>query len=85
MFICLECEHIFNENEVATWEEDRGEFWGVSCSESMSGCPKCGGDYVKAHRCDCCDEWITNSYIKTENGKRYCENCYVVMDLEDEE
>jgi hypothetical protein len=85
MFICLECEHVFDENEVVYWEEDRGEFWGVSCSEPMSGCPHCGGGYVKTYECDCCHNWISGSYIKTDDGKRYCENCYVVMDLEEEE
>ena len=81
MFVCVECGHVFDQPD--RWVERHGFDYGPY--ESFSVCPKCRGSYVEAHKCDCCDEWITGSYIKTEDGKRYCENCYVVMDLEDEE
>lgn len=41
---CLECDREFDEPD--EWEEDRGEFWGVPCSERMSGCPYCRGEYM---------------------------------------
>ena len=81
MFVCIECGYVFQDAEC--WKERHGFDYGPY--ENFSGCPECGGSYVEAHKCDCCDKWITGSYIKTEDGKRYCENCYVVMDLEDEE
>ena len=84
-FVCLECGHIFDENDVAIWEESRGEYWGAPCSETVSGCPNCNGDYVETHKCNCCDEWIDDIYIKTDDGKRYCLNCYQVMHVGDEE
>lgn len=41
MYKCSECEAIFTEDEVATWEESRGEFWGMPCYEKVTGCPYC--------------------------------------------
>lgn len=85
LFVCVECQRLFSEDEVVIWEEDRGEYWGTPCHEEIGGCPECGGSYVQAHRCDCCGEWIEDIYIKTNDDKRYCLNCYQVMDLGDEE
>jgi hypothetical protein len=45
IYKCVDCGHIFEEGEQAVWYEDRGEFWGVPCSERMTGCPICNGDY----------------------------------------
>jgi len=45
MYRCKDCGNIFDEDEVAKWDEDRGEFWGFPCSESMTGCPLCYGAY----------------------------------------
>jgi len=84
-FICLDCECIFDEDEISVWQEDRGEFWGVPCGETVSGCPSCGGAYVEAHKCDECDKWITGEYIKTTSGQRICENCYHTVELGDED
>lgn len=39
MYICGECGMIFD--EIAHWEESRGEFWGQPAYERMSGCPYC--------------------------------------------
>lgn len=41
MFKCLDCDAVFPEDEIATWEESRGEFWGMPCYEKMCGCPYC--------------------------------------------
>lgn len=57
MFICLECESTFE--ELATWEEDRGEFWGVPCSEIMTGCPYCYSEDVQDY----------DEYLKEKEGK----------------
>ena len=51
---CVECGHIFEEGEQARWSESRGEFWGVPCSEEMSGCPLCHGGYEKTKPCKIC-------------------------------
>lgn len=85
MFICLNCKHVFDDEEVSVWQEDRGEYWGTSCYEMVSGCPHCNGDYANTYRCSCCDEWIDGKYIKLESGERICENCYVMHEIRDED
>ena len=72
MFKCTECGAVFEEGEEAVWEEDRGEFWGVSCRETMRGCPKCKGNYEEAFKCQRCDEWC----LEDELNDGYCEFCY---------
>lgn len=85
MFICLECGHTFDDEEVLVWQEERGEYWGVPCFERESGCPNCKGDYTHTYRCSCCDEWIAGKYIKLEDGERICENCYTTYEIGDED
>ena len=82
LFVCIECGEIFS--EPARWKEDRGECFGFPSCEEFIGCPSCFGPLTEAHRCACCDEWINGDYIKIENGLRFCENCYVNMELGDE-
>ena len=53
-FKCLECGHIFEQGEQATWQESRGEFWGNPCNETVSGCPICKGDYEETIKCNVC-------------------------------
>ena len=38
---CETCGQIIDEEEVAEWKEERGEFWGQRCYEKLSGCPHC--------------------------------------------
>ena len=83
MLVCLECGHVFDEDDAAVWKEDRGEYWGAPCFETISGCPRCKGAYTETHRCHCCGEWINGDYIKID-GDRYCENCYDKYELGDE-
>ena len=83
-FVCLECGHVFDEDEIVTWQDSRGECWGVPCSEEVGGCPCCLGDFVKTYQCDCCGEWITGEYVKTDDDKRFCENCFCRYELGEE-
>lgn len=49
-YICGNCGLIFDEEEIATWKEDRGEFWGQRAYETMYGCPQCfDGDIEEYH------------------------------------
>lgn len=81
MFICYECLKVFDEPKI--WVEKHG--LNTPPYEHYSGCPSCGGAYTEAHRCECCDEWIDDVYIKTEDDKRYCLECYRVYHLGDED
>lgn len=83
-FICLDCGYIFDEDEVAVWHEGRGEYWGTPCSETVSGCPRCQGDYVETYQCAVCGEWITDTYIKLNTGDRICDQCYVTYKIGEE-
>ena len=79
LFVCLDCGRLFT--EFRQWEETHGLTSGPY--ESFSGCPYCYGAYTEAHRCDNCDEWITDEYIKIDD-KRYCSDCYQVFELGEE-
>ena len=81
LFVCIECGNVFEDPKY--WRETHS--LDTPPYEEWSGCPKCHGAYTEAHKCDCCDEWIDDTYIKTDDDKRYCLNCYQVMDLGDEE
>ena len=68
---CVECGHIFEEGEQIRWDEDRGEFWGSSCSETMSGCPRCGGFYEETKSCEICG----SEHLENELLNGVCEDC----------
>ena len=42
-FKCWDCGRYFNQYDEV--QEDRGEFWGTQCYETMAYCPYCGGDF----------------------------------------
>lgn len=71
MLKCVECGHVFSEYELNTWEESRGEHFGIPCYEKMSGCPICKGDYEDAVECDVCGE----NHLASELTGGVCEDC----------
>lgn len=70
-YICLECGHIFEEGEQEEWLEDKGEFWGMPCSEAMSGCPKCHGAYEESVACAICG----SEHLEEDLIGGICEEC----------
>lgn len=68
---CLDCGHIFEEGEQARWSESRGEFWGVACSENMSGCPLCNGEYEETVQCAVCG----SEHLEDELNGGVCDEC----------
>jgi len=50
MLRCNDCGKVFSENDVVVkeWDEPRGEYWGMPCSEHMVEwhCPFCNSDDV---------------------------------------
>lgn len=85
MLICLECGHVFDEEDVDVVRSYLGECWGQDCYESEACSPCCHDDFTEAYECDCCGEWITESYIKLDNGQRICQNCYCHYDIGEED
>lgn len=71
MYICLECGHIFEDGEEKRWTESRGEFWGMACSEEMTGCPICEGDYEEAKECEICH----SAHLGEDLNGGVCDEC----------
>lgn len=71
MYKCIECGHIFEEGEEVSWSESRGEYWGVSCCETMSGCPICKGDYEETVSCLVCG----GEFLKEDLMGGVCKHC----------
>ena len=69
MYKCYDCGEVFESPD--SHEEGRGEFWGVSCSETVSDCPNCGGDYEEAFRCEKCGEY----FFEDEMHGDMCDGC----------
>ena len=88
-YICLDCGHIFEEGEQAQWTESGGEFWGMPCSEVMSGCPKCHGEYVETAKCEICGAEIHPDEVVCEmcidERKHDFDMCYRVCGDEKDE
>lgn len=79
MFVCYECNEIFD--ELKHWEEKHGLDHGPY--EIFAGCPYCGGAFTKTYQCDYCGEWInTNKYVEI-GDERYCWDCVTIKKLED--
>ena len=68
---CYDCGHIFEDGEQSHWRENMGEFWGSSCSQEMSGCPKCCGDYGETVDCEICG----SPYLEEELNELVCDSC----------
>ena len=72
MYRCKECGNLFEEGEQATWQESRGEFWGNPCTENMSGCPLCKGNYEETSKCICCGN---ENFLEEELENGVCNEC----------
>ena len=68
---CLGCGDIFEEGEQARWNESRGECWGTHCSEHMSGCPLCKGEYEETVQCAVCG----SEHLEDELNGGVCDEC----------
>jgi hypothetical protein len=62
MLKCHDCGLIFYEDDLASWQENRGEFWGQPCYETLTGCPHC-------YSCDVY-EYNGDDEERNENGQR---------------
>ena len=71
MLKCLECGHVFSEYDLNTWEESRGEHFGIPCYEIMRGCPICEGDYEETVQCAVCG----SEHLEDELFGGVCSEC----------
>ena len=63
---CAHCKTWFDEYAVHAVEEDRGEFWGMPCTETMyyQYCPNCGTDVEEG------DIWDDKDIIEEEDDEQ---------------
>lgn len=49
MYRCCHCKNYFEYPDTHEWDEPRGEYWGMPCSEHMieDVCPYCGSDDIE--------------------------------------
>ena len=80
MYICLDCNKVFEEPRQFT--EDHG--LDTPPYESYWGCPHCGGAYSDALECDMCGQYIIGDYIEFDVGLVVCDNCYETKNTLDE-
>ena len=73
---------MFEDDEIAHWRESRGEFWGSPAYETMSGCPRCQGDYEEAYECENCGKYFTLDEL---DENYLCEDCRENEEDSDEE
>lgn len=80
MFICCDCENVFDEPKIFIQRH------GLDTPpyEQYAGCPYCGGVFIATYKCDACNKWIIGPYIKLNSGERICEECYTTYELGEE-
>ena len=76
MFLCTECGAIFETPKY--YRDYHGECFGYPAYEEYEAFPCCGGAFAETYECDCCGKWITGEYAELADGSRYCEECYCI-------
>ena len=71
MYKCVECGHVFDDEDVKRLREDRGECHGVPAYEEYCVCPACNGDIDEAKICKCCYEYFLNDEMEDD----FCMSC----------
>ncbi len=71
MYICTQCNHIFEKGEEKKIEEYRGECFGFPVCEEYYVCPVCGENYEEAIKCSICGEY----YLEEDLMNDICDNC----------
>lgn len=76
MYLCLDCENIFEEPEYFMDIDDSDD----AASEMKKGCPHCGGEYIETVQCSICGQWVTGEYVEMHDGTIVCDECYFDQD-----
>ena len=71
MYICTQCNHIFEEGEEKIIRENHGEYFGFPAYEEYSICPVCGGQYDEAVDCSICGE----CHLEEDLTNGICDEC----------
>lgn len=72
MYICDECGNVVCEHDLQTRKDFKPVEMSLHtdwCYETMTAPCECGGEFVKAKKCEICGEYIP------EDGLDLCDNC----------
>lgn len=72
---CCECGEVFDEDEVQTWDEYRGECFGFPAYETLAGCPQCGEAFEEAYECKGCGRYFLSDELFGDVTEGYCADC----------
>ena len=53
--------------------------------ENFTACPVCASAFVPVVCCDHCGNIILGEYVEIKDGKRYCDECYTLLDIADQD
>ena len=79
MYICDYCGKLFI---TPVEQSETTEFWGNIQSQYYEVSPCCKDSFRETYQCDCCGEYIEDTYIETKDGLKYCSECYSEKELE---
>ena len=79
MYYCDSCGARFETPKII--KEKHGMDWGpyeevpvcLVCNESMM---------IKMVKCSCCGEYTPQRYVRTDDGRIYCDECFVMEEPE---
>ncbi len=85
MLICCDCGKLLEEDDVSEFKAFDNA-WGYEKFIAYKGCPYCGSGSLAETTliCDCCGEYIESDYVRTEDDRTYCNNCYSINNAVDE-
>ena len=86
MYYCRDCNNVIEDSDIRyIWE--KSEFWGATHIDNVEICPYCKNEDIinidNHPRCSCCQEICIDNYIKTEDNRCYCEECYLTYSIDD--
>ena len=86
MYYCRNCKNVSDDSDIRyIWE--RNEFWGATYIDNVKSCPYCRSDNLQNiddnPKCSCCNEICIDDYIRTEDDRCYCKDCYSTYSVYD--
>lgn len=75
MLMCYDCGAVFEYPKLIYERHGQDD----PPFEPIYMCPACKGmDVCDAVQCDCCCEYTCATYVETQDGLCYCDNCYQI-------
>ena len=86
MYYCRDCKNVIDDSDIRyIWEKN--EFWGATYNDTIKVCPYCKSNNFRNiddnPKCSSCQEICIDNYIRTEDDRCYCEECYLKYSIDD--